>query len=281
MTALLHKELTHTIIGAYYDVYNNTGRTYPEYIYEGAMTHELHRRGVPCRRQEVYEVYYKDRKVGEQRLDMFLADEVVVELKVAPRLSPRHLAQALSYLKVAGKKIGLLLNLGGSEPDLQRLYFHDRPARFDKGSVKQMSATLPAGYQCPELAWEIIGGLYEVHGILGPGSIYRLYANACYHELGSRDLDVKPERAMQVIYKDTAIGQIKFEHIRVENTIMVFPVATTNMDDIRINNLKAWMRAVSVPLGILANFYPESLQITVLRTQKSANPAHPLSPPKA
>lgn len=46
MTKLLYKELTGTIIGAYYEVYNHTSRTYPEYIYERAMIEELRQRGI-------------------------------------------------------------------------------------------------------------------------------------------------------------------------------------------------------------------------------------------
>jgi GxxExxY protein len=241
------------------------------------MAHELRKRGIDCRRQEVYEVYYKDRKIGEQRLDMFLAEKVVVELKVAPCLNARHRAQALSYLKVAGKAIGLLFNFGGAKPEFERVYFHNRSAQSNERLARQAVAALPEGYLCPELTYKVIGGLYEVHSTLGPGFIYRLYANACYHELGLRGLEVKPEKAMQVIYKGTAIGQIKFEHLRVENTVMVFPIATTHVNDGHMNNLKDWMQAESVPLGILANFYPESLQITVLRTQKSVNPGNPLS----
>ena len=55
MTELLHKELTKQIIHAYYDVYNGTSRTYPEYIYENGMMHDLHALRIPCLRQDEYE----------------------------------------------------------------------------------------------------------------------------------------------------------------------------------------------------------------------------------
>jgi GxxExxY protein len=92
MTELLHNNLTHTIIGVYYDVYNGTARTYPEFIYERAMMHDLRKKGLRCRQQEEYQVIYKDRLVGSQRLDLFVADKVVVEIKVAPQLTDLHKA---------------------------------------------------------------------------------------------------------------------------------------------------------------------------------------------
>ena len=266
MTTLLHKELTGTIIGVYYDVYNNTSHSYPEYIYEGAMAHDLRNLGIKCQRQTMYEVWYKDKKVGEQQLDMFLANDVVVELKVAPELTSLYKAQALSYLKVTDRQVGLLLNFGSSQPEFKRLYFRAREPRSDKQSRQRAIANMPDGYLEPELTWEIIGGLLEVHSTLGPGFIYRIYANACFHELQLRGLDVRAEREFQVIYKGATIGAIKFSHLRVEDKVMIFPVAIRDVNDIRLNNLKDWMHIESVPLGILANYYEESLKPIVLRT---------------
>jgi GxxExxY protein len=62
-------------------------------------------KGIPCDRQDEYEIWYKDRLVGKQRLDIFVAGEVVVELKVAERIERIHLAQLLSYLKTVGKRV--------------------------------------------------------------------------------------------------------------------------------------------------------------------------------
>lgn len=67
MTKLAHQELTGAIIGAYYEVYNHTSRTYPEYIYERAMMEELRRRGMATISQDEYQIFYKERLVGVQR----------------------------------------------------------------------------------------------------------------------------------------------------------------------------------------------------------------------
>ena len=264
MTTLLHKELTGRIIRAYYDVYNGTSRTYPEYIYENGMMHELHGSHIPCVRQDEYEIWYKDRLVGKQRLDIFVAGEVVVELKVAPQLTRLHKAQTISYLKTTGKKVGLLFNFGGPEPEFARLYYADRGATAETRAVERACAELPAGYLSPELTYTLIGGLFEVHHNLGPGFIWRMYVNACRHEFELRGLHVRREKVIRVIYRGVPIGAVKFTHLRVENTL-VFPVAIQDIADIRINNLKDWMRVQGVPLGILANFHALSLKPVVLR----------------
>ena len=75
---------------AYYEVYNHTSSTYPEYIYERVMMEELRRRGMATTSQDEYQFFYKERLVGVQRLDMFVVQEVVVENKVAEHLTPLH-----------------------------------------------------------------------------------------------------------------------------------------------------------------------------------------------
>lgn len=121
MTSLLHADLTGTIIGAYYEVYNHTLRAYPESVFERAMLVELGRRGQKATQQNAYRILYKGQLVGIQQLDLFVLDEVVVELKVAERLTALHKAQGLSYLKTVGKPVGLILNFGGAEPEFDLL----------------------------------------------------------------------------------------------------------------------------------------------------------------
>ncbi len=82
-----YKDLTGAIIGAYYEVYNHTSRTYPEYIYERALMEELRLRGIASTQQDEYAIFYKGRQVGAQRLDLFVVRQVVVENKVTDKLT--------------------------------------------------------------------------------------------------------------------------------------------------------------------------------------------------
>lgn len=262
MVKLVHKHLTQQIIGAYYDVYNGLSHTYPEYIYERAMMNVLQGKGISCQRQDEYHIFYKERLVGVQRLDLFVAGEVVVELKVAPGLTKLHKAQTISYLKVTGKEVGLLCNFGGAAPEFERLFFRERKA---VEPALRAGAGWPEGYLEPALTEGVIGALYEVHTRLGPGFIYRIYANAVYYELQLRGVTALPRHVFEVFYKGQSVGQMKFEHIEVAGRLLLFPVAVQSLDEIRIENMKAWLREKGMPLGIVANFYPERLEFMVLR----------------
>jgi GxxExxY protein len=212
VTELLHKDLTHEIIGVYYTVYNKLSQTYPEFIYERAMMALLKQGGLCCRRQVECEVLYKERLVGLQRLDLLVADEVIVELKVADCIAPLHLAQLLSYLKVFSREVGLLFRFGGPEPDFARRVLSSRDWSETVAS-SSMKLTDRPGLLYPELTREIMGGALEVFKWLGPGLNPRLYANACYHESKLRGLPVKARREIRVFMDGLDLGEIKLRHL--------------------------------------------------------------------
>ena len=264
MTELVHKEATGKIIGVYYDVYNGTSRTYPEFVYENAMLRDLRRMGMTCERQEEYQICYKGWIVGRQRLDLFVANEVIVELKVAEGITSLHKAQTRSYLKTFDKRVGLLFNFGSTVPEFDRIFFEPHPVENPSPSESTAAKDL-TDLIAPEITHEIIGALYTVHSTLGPGFVHRIYANACYRELQERGVPVRPQKEMQVVYRGEPIASIKFSHLRVADVALVFPVAIRDINAIRFNNIKEWLRIQQVPLAILANFETLSLDPLILK----------------
>jgi len=104
------EELVKQFIDAAIEVHRELGPGYDEAVYENALVVEMDLRGIPYERQKVVEVFYKGTRVGEGRIDLFLGDEVVVELKAVEQLNQKHMAQVISYLKVTKKPLGLLVN---------------------------------------------------------------------------------------------------------------------------------------------------------------------------
>ena len=105
-------ELTEAIIGAAIEVHRILGPGLLESIYEEALCHELHLRGIQAERQVEVDVIYKDTTIKGQILDLLVERQVVVELKAVSKLPDVATAQTLSYLKATGLKRGLLLNFG-------------------------------------------------------------------------------------------------------------------------------------------------------------------------
>lgn len=85
-----------------------------ESIYEGVLTQELTRQGISVVRQAPISLHYDDVPLGEAfRADLLIEDRLVVEIKSIERLSPLHVKQLLTYLRLLNLPLGLLMNFGG------------------------------------------------------------------------------------------------------------------------------------------------------------------------
>ena len=104
-------EITSTIIGAAIEVHRALGPGLLESTYEECLCEELRLRGIPFERQKPLPVHYKGRQLDcGYRLDLLVANAVVVELKAIDTFAPIHDAQLLTYLRLGGWKVGLLIN---------------------------------------------------------------------------------------------------------------------------------------------------------------------------
>jgi GxxExxY protein len=103
--------LTHEIIGSAIDVHRHLGPGLLESAYRECLCHELRLRGVDFRRELHLPVAYKGIKLDcGYRVDVLVANVVVVELKAIQFITPVHEAQLLTYLRLGGWKLGLLIN---------------------------------------------------------------------------------------------------------------------------------------------------------------------------
>ena len=108
---LIEEGLTEQIIGAAIEVHKHWGPGLYEEIYEKSMCHELRLRNVPFENQVSLPLIYKGERVGDDlRLDLVVHGKVVVELKAVKALESIHEAQLLTYMKLTGCNVGLLIN---------------------------------------------------------------------------------------------------------------------------------------------------------------------------
>ena len=107
----LHADLTERILAAAFEVHTALGPGLLESAYETCLAHELTQQGFIIQRQVELPIRYRDQIVDAgYRLDLLVQDSVIIELKAVDKLLPIHEAQLLTYLKLSGKRVGLLLN---------------------------------------------------------------------------------------------------------------------------------------------------------------------------
>ena len=117
-----YEEITHKIIGAAYQVFNELGFGFLESVYHKAMLLELDKIDLKVESEKALSVFYEDQVVGEFNADLFVEDRVVVELKSVQTLAKDHEVQLVNYLNALRKEIGLLINFGPSGVDVKRKF---------------------------------------------------------------------------------------------------------------------------------------------------------------
>ena len=109
------------IIGAAIEVHRELGPGFLESIYENALAIELRARQISFQRQLTVPVLYRGAEVGLHRLDLFVFDQVLVELKAIARIEDIHFVVARSYLRAIGTEHGLLLNFAKPTLEIKRV----------------------------------------------------------------------------------------------------------------------------------------------------------------
>jgi GxxExxY protein len=118
---LKHGHITESIIGAFYDIYNELGHGFLESVYREALACELASKGLRAEREKAITVQFRNKIVGVFRTDLVVEDAVIIELKCARTIDRMHEAQLLNYLKATDYEVGLLLNFG-YRPQFRRMF---------------------------------------------------------------------------------------------------------------------------------------------------------------
>mgnify|MGYP001295896988 CR=1 FL=1 len=109
---MTENEISYIIRGAIFDVYNTLGAGLLESVYVSALEYELTEKGLSVKREVPVPVNYKSVKLDLGfRLDLLVEDKVIIEVKSVENLAEVHHKQVLTYLKITGLKLGILVNL--------------------------------------------------------------------------------------------------------------------------------------------------------------------------
>jgi len=116
------EEITGNIIGYAMKVHSVMGYGFQEVIYQRCMEIEMRNNNINFIREYEMSIYYENQQVGTRRVDFFVENKVMVELKAISSLEDAHIAQAINYLETSNAEVGLLLNFGNKSLEYKRLY---------------------------------------------------------------------------------------------------------------------------------------------------------------
>ena len=119
---MLHEELTRKVIGCAMEVHKRLGNGFQEVIYQRALDIEMKLAHIEFAREMEMSIFYRDFEIGTRRVDFFVENKIMVEIKAITKLEDVHLAQAMNYLEAYKMEIGLLINFGAKSLEFKRVH---------------------------------------------------------------------------------------------------------------------------------------------------------------
>ena len=121
MTDIIYKDLSFKIVGMAMKVHGQLGYGFLEKVNENALSILLRRARLKVQIQHPITVHFEGEVVGQFFADMLVEDKIILELKVAERISSAHKSQALNYLKATGLKLAIIINFGPTKLENYRV----------------------------------------------------------------------------------------------------------------------------------------------------------------
>lgn len=126
-----YEEITRKIIGCAMKVHTTLGNGFQEVIYQRALAIEMGKQGLGFQREMAMAIFYEGIDIGTRRVDFFVEENIMLELKALINLEDVHLAQAMNYCQAYNLPIGLLINFGAKSLEFKRVYNVNHPENKD------------------------------------------------------------------------------------------------------------------------------------------------------
>jgi len=128
-------DLTGSIIGCSMKVHSFLGSGFQEIIYQRALAIEMEKQGLGFKREMTMTIFYDGIQIGTRRVDFFVENNIMLELKAVSELNDAHLAQAINYLEAYKLPVGLLINFGSRSLTFKRVYNTKHPDNKNFGDT--------------------------------------------------------------------------------------------------------------------------------------------------
>ena len=124
---MIYDEITHKIIGCAMKVHRTLGNGFQEVIYQRALAIEMEKQWLHFARELEMIILYEGVDIGTRRVDFFVEDKIMVELKAIVALNDTNINQCRNYLEAYNLPIGLLINFGSNSLEYKRIYNTKHP----------------------------------------------------------------------------------------------------------------------------------------------------------
>lgn len=262
--ALIYEDLTHELIGCFFDVHNTLGVGYDEKAYHKALERRFREKGIACRSEARKMLVHRNRNVREFKADLIVSDKIVLELKALPSKFLRaNYVQIISELKLWQMCLGMLVNFGLQKVQIERIPFTEK-VRAVRENYDYVRDDL-AQYERAILAKlrDAILNISEIHGLGYGETTYKKLVEA---ELEFQQIKFQNRCPIEVRYGGEAISVFKMKPLLIENR-MICDIKALNdkIDFYDIAKIQSYLKALNLKIGVIVSFGKTELEIIGIR----------------
>ena len=266
MANVLFPELSYAVQGACFHVHNHLrGLNLSEEGWERALLIALKERGIPAQSQIKYELCYGSYRIGRFAVDVIVDEKLLLELKAVDNLLPIHQAQVLTYLRVTGLELGILVNFGETRVASQRLAYQTAKAAHLSDAPRPAPLAITDDLLYPELTGQLRSVLYTVHRGLGPGFMHMHYRRATQLELRAHGISYQKRKKMTISYQGRPIETHDTRLLIVDGKVVLACVAVSSITPKILLRMRQHLKLLGVSLDMIANFHAPQMEILTVR----------------
>lgn len=263
MADLLYPQLSYDIRGACYEVHNALRHfDLSEAGWETALMIALHGRNIVARRQVELALHYKKWRVGRFFVDVIAErdDRVLLELKKVP-LEPVHRAKVITYLRMTGIKLGLLITFAGERVVIERILNLVSDRSESAATVGRPRWLTTVDCEHAEELWQVF---CEVRNELGPGLMHMHYRRACQVEMRLRRMTYEKINEIMLHFDGEPIERRKLPMLVVASRLLVVPLAVLQITPKVESRYRACLNILGLKRGLIVNFRPATPEVVVV-----------------
>ena len=263
MTEIIYPQLTYDIRGACYEVHNALRRfDLSEAGWETALAIALSDRNIAAQRQVELALHYKHWRVGRFFVDVIAErnDKILLELKKVP-LEPIHRAKVITYLRMTGIKLGLLITFAGERVVIERILNLVSDRNEPVAGVERPSWLTAVDCEHAEELWQVF---CEVRNELGPGLMHMHYRRACQVEMRLRRLPFEKINELVVQFRGQPIESCRVPLLVIDRRLMVVPLAVFGITSDIESRYCYYLKLLGLKQGLIVNFRTAALQAAVI-----------------
>lgn len=256
---LLHKELTYQIRKCIFEVHNSLKAGFDEESYHLALVNSFKRKNIPFESKVVGYIEHRGLKVHRFIADIIIDEKIILELKhLENGFLPINESQLIGYLKCWKIELGMLVNFGQPSIDIRRRIFTEKEINLIENYTSIIGNLSVAD---KKILRKIRSSILTVSQTHKSGYRHTIYKELLCAELTYQNIDFQDSFLIPIKFDGVVIRHFELKYPLVANRILIAVVSLKNDLTIDIRKMKAYLKRSNVPIGLIAHFGKENLEI--------------------